>query len=179
MDLNRMEPGQPLEARGDGCATARASVAPYGRVAHSGKSRIKITENGEHNENASLSGRELTEHSRSHDDFKFRSANANAVGQDGITAATPDRTARPDVRNREPLGNPAHCIAKGDTENTRHKIYVGVSSAHVADKATDAVSSFVETKGRIGVAVSVIFRSPAFCSPVPNLQSKRTANVEN
>jgi hypothetical protein len=90
-----------------------------------------------------------------------------------------DRPTRFDIRNWKPFGNPTHGIAKGDTENTHHKVYVGVSSAHVADKAAHAVLSFKEVQGRIGVAVPVVFNSPASCSPVTDVQSKRLCDFED
>jgi len=179
MNLNRMEPSEPLQAPGYGCAATNARVPTDGRIAHSGESGVGITKIGERDENASVSRGELPKHPGAHEDFKFRAIDAYAVRQDSITTAMSERTAQFDIWDREPFGNPAHGLAKRDTEDTHYEVNVGMTSAHVADKAAHAVASLVEMQRGVSVAVSVILWSPAPCALVANVESKRTSYFKN
>jgi hypothetical protein len=54
-----------------------------------------------------------------------------------------------------------------------------MSAARVANEAAHPIPALVEVKGRMGVAVRVIFWPPALSVPVMDLQAERTAHFQD
>jgi len=64
------------------------------------------------------------------------------------------------------FGNPTYSVAKRDTQDAHHEVYVG--AAQFADEAPPSVSLLVEMQRGISIAMRVILWTQAFDSSVPN-----------
>jgi hypothetical protein len=66
-----------------------------------------------------------------------------------------------------------------NAENVHHEVHIAVTSTHVAHKARRTVASLAEMQRRVGVAMCVIFGTPAFCSAVTDAKSQRFRYLED